>query len=740
MNIQALTSHRLFKLALLFFVSIIFLGVLSMRTAFAQSVTKPPKTPIQKIPSPKPPLTKPPAVSPSPSAPATVQSVTDLKFPIDDLGGCNSFNSCNTFCQDPVNYNTCAEYAKKHGFYKDDKVLAADDKFWQKTKDALGCDSEQSCRDFCANSTNLDKCDAFSKKEDLVGGFVKEPDKPEVLAKAKEALGCDSADACTALCSNSTNAKKCTAFADEVGLVGGEVKQGPGGCTSETTCKNFCSDPNNFEKCKPFAPPNAEFHGPGGCTDPQGCRSFCETNPDSCRSYAPGSNGRYVPVSCPQGQFFGPGGACTPVEKTDEAAQCAMSGKFWSGKGCQEKAPEGIASNVGGAFFQPRPDMGNCKTPGECYDYCKANAGKCGGFADTGQRPPDTYVPTLYYTPGTIVKHEPIKEMGNCTTAGECYDFCKSNPSKCQGFDSKAPRPVDTFAPGTYYTPPANFAYVTPPTTNFYVTPVYYTPPEGSNYTTPSYYTPGQYYTPNYYTPPTGSNYTTPNYYTPGTTYYTPANGATPPPYTTPQYYTPPVGSNYTTPQYYTPANYTTPTYYTPPAGSNYTTPQYPTPSQYTTPQYYTPPAGSTYTSPTYYTPGTYYTPNYGTPTNTGGYYYPTPSSGTYGTPSTTTGYSYPTPSYGTPGGSYPTPSYGTPGGSYATPSYPTPSYNTPSYGTPSYPTPSYNTPSYNTPSYNTPSYNTPAYNTPSYSTPPVQGASTKLNFLQKLWYVLTGR
>ena len=634
--------------------------------------------------------------------PEQIDSEEDLTFPISELGGCEDYGSCLSYCDDPVNHASCMVYARERGFYETDPVIAPTDEFWTETEGALGCNSEESCLEFCSQEENYDECHSFAEENDVIGGYVREPDNPEYLNIARDVLGCDSAESCSNFCDDPANAQRCSDFAGQVGLLGGQITIGPGGCNSSETCDNYCRDPNNFSSCAVFAPPNATYTGPGGCNSPQSCRSHCEENPADCRSYAPGSNGVYVPAVCPANQFFGPGGVCPAFERTQEAGSCAQAGNFWDGDSCSNQAPPGIHPTIGGAYFQPRPEMGNCATPGSCYDYCKSNPGQCQGFDSSGQRPTDDYIPTLYYTPGTEVKFAPKAEMGNCNSPGSCYDYCRENPGKCEGFSSNSPRPVDTYMPGTYYTPPSNYTYFTPPATGYYVTPIYYTPPAGSNYTKPTYYTPGQYYTPAYYTPYSGINYTTPTYYTPGTYYSTPTGQYPTPQYLTPVYYTPPEGSNYTTPSYYTPPPYYTPYYYTPSDGS-YTTPSYSTPPPYVTPTYYTP-------------SGDYPTPSY---------YYPTPGSG----------YSYPSPSYAypTPGGSY---SYPTPGSySYPTPgsySYPTP-YGTPSYGTPE---------SYQTPSYGSPSYGTPSYEYPSpYSYPtPVQGVSKQRGLFDMIWDFLAGK
>lgn len=600
------------------------------------------------------------------SDPEEKAGVYGVTFPIAELENCANFSECMTFCEDPVNYTACSDFAKQKGFWQEDKTLTNIDELYRQAKEELGCDSATACLDYCQQITNFDACDVFTKKLETIGGYIEDPNQEDILAKAKEILGCDSYEACLSYCNDPANSQKCADFASETGLVGGSVPVGPGGCTTDTTCQSFCADPNNFSECSQFAPPNTNFTGPGGCDSPSACRTHCEENPNDCRSYAPGSNGVYVTVACPPGQYHGPGGVCTPNEKSQEAGNCVSGSKFWDGNSCQDTPPPGVYTGSGSAYFQPRDDMGGCKTPGECYDYCKANSGSCGGFNQDSARPNDTYTPSLYYTPGTIVKFDPKADYGNCSTPTECYDWCKSNAGGCQGFDGNSPRPSDQYTPGTYYTPPSDYVYYTPPATSYYVTPIYYTPPEGSDYQTPSYYTPGSYYTPSYYTPSGDYNYQTHSYATPS--YYTPY-------YYTPSYYTP--SGNYTTPSYYTPQ------YYTPPEGTNYYTPTY------YSPNYYTP----SYTTPTYYTPydSSYQTPSYYTP----GYSYPTPS-GSYSYPTPSGSYSYPSPSY-----SYPTPSE-----SY---SYPSPSYGTPSYGTPTYETPSYGTPSYGTPTYETPSYSTPS-------------------------------
>src|SRR3989344_2293698 len=545
--------------------------------------------------------------SPAPEDEGSVAPpAVELVFPIKDLGSCANLEDCTNFCEDPVNQNSCSVFAKENGFYKDDVSTYADQEFWTDAKGELGCDSQESCSNFCSDPANQGSCDSFAKRNEIPGGYTATPDSEENLAVAKEVLGCDSAESCSTFCDDSANAAKCSNFANQVGLQGGTVTVGPGGCQTPGTCGAYCADPANFEQCKTDSGNN--FAGPGGCNSEESCRSYCEQNPDSCRSFAPGSNGVYVPITCAEGETHGPGGVCTALANIPVAAVCLEGDKYWNGNSCNSQPPIGVDPDFASGHFEAKSEMGNCTTPGECYDFCKQNPNSCEGFDANTERPTDDYTPYIYYTPGTEVTHEPVASMGGCDSPAACHDYCSNNPADCAGFNDDSPRPPEIYIPGTYYTPPADTVYVTPSLTGFYTTPIYYTPPEGSTYTTPHYYTPPTYMTPYYYSPSGG--------------YSTPAQYSTPPTYSTPQYFTPYGGGGYTTPTYYTPPTYSTPTYYTPPIGSTYTSPSYYTPPPpYSTPTYYTP--GTYPTPPTYSTPVAYSTPSYSYPSPGGVGYVP---------------------------------------------------------------------------------------------------------------------
>lgn len=209
-----------------------------------------------------------------------------LSFPIAALGNCLSTQDCKTYCDDPTHVDACVAYAKAHGFYKESALDSEKETILADAKVTLGCDSLDSCRSFCQQSANATACSAFAQKHNLRGG--QQNLNNVTLQKAGQVLGCTSVDSCRAFCENTANKDKCAAFAKENHLRGGDETVGPGGCTSESSCKTFCANPNNFQTCSHFvseheASDSAKpFTGPGGCTSEDSCKSFCNQNSTVC--------------------------------------------------------------------------------------------------------------------------------------------------------------------------------------------------------------------------------------------------------------------------------------------------------------------------------------------------------------------------------------------------------------------------------------------------------------------------
>lgn len=337
-----------------------------------------------------------------------------VTFPVVELGSCANFSECRSYCEDPVNQNTCVDFSKKKGFYKEEQA-GQDSQFWQRTKTGLGCDSMESCQAFCEQSANFDKCNSFAKKQGMSGGHIDDPSKAQILEKAKSVLGCTSYESCRSLCENPASAQKCSDFARQVGLHGGVQNVGPGGCNSEETCKKFCSDPSNFQICSSFSSTvGGSFSGPGGCSNEESCHAYCQVNPTEC------------------GSFGGPGGAnYSPQEMCSKTPSCTWRNNtcecgVYDSQESQRKAEEYAK------FCRENPDkcrpsqqgsFGSSQEKEQFEKYCRENPDKC--RQQTGRHDPASEC-TKY--PGCSWSGTECK----CTSQGGSQLYPTSNPaSEC---------------------------------------------------------------------------------------------------------------------------------------------------------------------------------------------------------------------------------------------------------------------------------------------------------------------
>ncbi len=281
-----------------------------------------------------------------------------ITFPISELGGCANVSACRTFCDDPTHSQTCSDFAKSKGLNRsasnpnDQRLLAT-------AKTELGCDSPDSCSGFCRKEANYDKCSDFAKKHNLSGGQGADPAQKDFLDKAKQVLGCDSAAACTTFCSKQENHEKCSNFAKQVGLRGGQTQTGPGGCNSEDTCRAYCQQHpgqcggdrssgasgstgpgNHSDLCNQT--PNCAWTG-STCQCPQGTPTGSPSNPPPainpesyCKS-KPGCAWTSGTCQCPTNPSpttnpsVPPPTGSTPISPAD---YCQKSGCTWTGSTC----------------------------------------------------------------------------------------------------------------------------------------------------------------------------------------------------------------------------------------------------------------------------------------------------------------------------------------------------------------------------------------------------------------------
>ncbi|MBI4226009.1 hypothetical protein HY612_02745 [Candidatus Roizmanbacteria bacterium] len=371
------------------------------------------------------------------SIPVTAQETPEelakkynVTFPVAELGNCSNVAECRTYCGDPINQTACVNFAKAKGFYKEE-LSQRQQELLNTAKTELGCTDIVGCQALCHQQENFEKCNTFARKHGVSGGHVEDPAKQEIVKKAQEILGCDSAQSCKTLCGQEQNREKCDSFAKQVGLRGGESRQGPGGCTSEETCKTFCSDPNNYQVCQGFSQGSGgKFKGPGGCDSEASCRDYCQKNPQECGYGGPRPTGAYNPQEmCLR----------TPSCRwANNTCECGFYNALESGKKAEEYAK----------FCREHPDQ--------------CQPGQLGGFVSSDNR--QQFEQYCRENPDKCRKQfERKEEAENCFRSGKYWynETCNDNP-QTGGYGSPyptgGPYPTGDYPRPTYYPcqPPAS--------------------------------------------------------------------------------------------------------------------------------------------------------------------------------------------------------------------------------------------------------------------------------------------
>lgn len=251
------------------------------------------------------------------------ESLSEITFPVGELGGCESKEECKAYCDEEKNMSACRAFARKNNLEDSDE----EKNFEQVREDGgpggcatSGKDPITSCEKYCDSTVHMKECVLYAKTHNLM-----DPDElveaEKVLAAldrgAKLPTGCTNKKTCESICeapSNMKIARECFDFAEEAGLLSPEVSREQAekvfkaieeGRAPFKSPRDFeqCENPSSdeiMEKCINFALENgflsgeeAEMlkktggKGPGGCRGRE-CKEFCENpdNAESCYNFA----------------------------------------------------------------------------------------------------------------------------------------------------------------------------------------------------------------------------------------------------------------------------------------------------------------------------------------------------------------------------------------------------------------------------------------------------------------------
>lgn len=245
-------------------------------------------------------------------------TISDISFPIAELGSCADKNACKAYCSDTAHQSVCEQFAENHGL----KTKSSNsEQMRNAVKDggpgncAVGQDDPQkSCRAYCDSTERMSECIAYGKSKGLLSGerlFEAEKVATALKNGAKLPEGCTNESSCKQVCENPSTidqAKSCFAFGKAAGLLPHDFNESKAekvfeaikdGTAPFKSPKDFrqCEHPQDesiLKKCVDFGVKSGMLSetqaavikktggkGPGGCVG-EACRAYCEEHQKEC--------------------------------------------------------------------------------------------------------------------------------------------------------------------------------------------------------------------------------------------------------------------------------------------------------------------------------------------------------------------------------------------------------------------------------------------------------------------------
>src|SRR3989344_4953898 len=322
---------------------------------------------------------------------ALAQNVSNIEFPITDLGNCASEEECKTFCDDPANVDSCVTWAESHGMQAERPEAPVPEK-----GGPGGCTSKEECRAYCEGGEHVDECLDFAVSH----GHMTADQAEKIKANQNKSGpgGCKSDKEYRTFCSDSANVEECTSFAVREGHMTAEQAQqmktfltrGPGGGRNLGRGPEVRNMVIDEEKAKQVLQEAGE--GPGGCASFEECGAYCETagHEDECFNFAkehelvkPEDIEKFKKLTT----IVGPGGChgrecktyCENSEHRDECFDFAKANDLIP----HEELERVEKMREIGRKVEERGGPGGCRGEGECRTYCSGadHFDECAAFA-----------------------------------------------------------------------------------------------------------------------------------------------------------------------------------------------------------------------------------------------------------------------------------------------------------------------------------------------------------------------
>lgn len=247
--------------------------------------------------------------------------ISDIQYPVSQLGNCNNETECRNYCDKPENTTACLSFAEQNNLMPKEEIEMAKKFSAAGNKGPGGCTGKDSCEVYCNDISHIDACVSFAEKNDLM-----HPDELREAKKVRDAIhrgikppACSSKKSCDNYCEDSNHMEECFTFASEAGLMDdkekGEaqkmlqaIKRGvkPPPCHGKQACEDYCHQPDNMEVCMNFAIEAGFMDGqerddaqkmlsavkkgvkPPNCRGKEECDSYCQSDEhfEECTNFA----------------------------------------------------------------------------------------------------------------------------------------------------------------------------------------------------------------------------------------------------------------------------------------------------------------------------------------------------------------------------------------------------------------------------------------------------------------------
>lgn len=149
------------------------------------------------------------------------QTVSEVSFPIAELGNCADRSACKIYCDEPTNVDACLNFAEKNNLMSSEEVKVA--KNFKKTgmTGPGGCKGKNECNTYCGNPEHMDECVVFAEKNGIMSNKqLGEAKKVKTaIAKGIKPPVCGGKEACDAYCSSSEHMEECVTFGEAIGII-----------------------------------------------------------------------------------------------------------------------------------------------------------------------------------------------------------------------------------------------------------------------------------------------------------------------------------------------------------------------------------------------------------------------------------------------------------------------------------------------------------------------------------------